>query len=73
MPWCDPCQKSWTPTSLNTDGTCPQCGEVVEVADGVEPSVSEESHKVPWHFWLVVIAISIYLLFRLFQLVLWIF
>jgi len=73
MPWCDPCQKSWTPTSLKADGTCPQCGESVDLVPMPEPPTAAETHRIPWHFWLVVIAISIYLLFRLFQLVLWVF
>ncbi len=68
MPWCEECEKSWTPTSLQADGTCPQCGERVESTPGVD----HKPRKIPWHFWLMVGAISIYLTYRLIQLVLWI-
>ncbi len=69
MPWCEPCEKSWTPTSLNADGTCPHCGEAV---DGTE-HISQPPHRAPWHFKLMVVTITVYLAYRLFQLVLWIF
>jgi len=68
MPWCEPCEKSWTPTSLNADGTCPQCGRPVEGGGHVD---DVEKRKVPWHFWLMVGVISVYLTYRLIQLVLW--
>jgi len=29
MPWCEHCAKFWTPSSMNTDGTCPRCGRVL--------------------------------------------
>jgi len=68
MPWCGPCEKNWTPTSLNADGTCPQCGQNVEGGGHVDTA---ETHKIPWHFWLMVGVISVYLIYRLAQLVLW--
>jgi len=54
---------------MNPDGTCPQCGESVESAGHVKVA---ETRKAPWHFKLMVGVISIYLAYRLVQLVLWI-
>jgi len=31
-----------------------------------------EKRKVPWHFWLMVAVISVYLTYRLIQLVFWV-
>jgi len=69
MPWCEPCEKSWTPTALNADGTCPTCGRPV---DGGGHVADAEKRKAPWHFWLMVAVISVYLTYRLIQLVLWV-
>ncbi len=38
MPFCEECAKYWTPNSMNEDGTCPQCGELVE-----EPHVHDDA------------------------------
>lgn len=32
MPWCEACAKYMAPSAMNADGTCPQCGRVVQVA-----------------------------------------
>ena len=32
MPWCEACAKYLAPSAMNVDGTCPQCGRVVQVA-----------------------------------------
>ena len=34
MPWCEACSKDWTPNSMNDDGSCPQCGQVMVDEDG---------------------------------------
>lgn len=39
------------------DGSCPSCGRVL----AEEP---EEAGKVPWHFWVLVTATGLYLLWR---------
>jgi len=56
MPWCEDCAKFWTPTSMNSDGSCPTCGRAIG-----EPA------KVPWHFKLLVLATVLYLGFRAWQ------
>ena len=62
MPWCDDCAKFWNPNSMPPDGTCPTCGAVI--ADAPDPSV-------PWHFWLLLGALVLYLGWRLVQGVQW--
>jgi hypothetical protein len=64
MPWCEPCAKYWTPNAMNEDGTCPQCGEVV---DEQHVHVEEEDLGAPWHFKLMVVALVAYLGWRFFQ------
>ncbi len=65
MPWCEPCAKYWTPNAINDDGTCPRCGEqVVEPAQHVDGAADE---KAPWHFKLMVVALVVYLSWRLVQ------
>lgn len=63
MPWCEPCEKNWTPSSLGEDGTCPDCGEPVEGTPGVD----HVPHTTPWHFWVGVSIAAAYLLWRAIQ------
>jgi hypothetical protein len=58
VPWCEDCSKFWNPNSMPPDGTCPTCGELIG-----EPPDS----KVPWHFWLLIGALVIYLGYRMVQ------
>jgi hypothetical protein len=62
VPWCDECSKFWSPNTLPPDGTCPTCGRVI----GELPDT-----KVPWHFWILVAALVIYLGWRLVQGIEW--
>jgi hypothetical protein len=62
MPWCDDCSKYWTPNSLPPDGTCPTCGEVI---------ADPPDDRVPWHFWILVVGVTVYLGWRLVQLFQW--
>ena len=72
MPFCEPCAKYWTPNSMNEDGTCPQCGELVEEPhvhqdeDGEDKGGDDE--KTPWHFKLLVGTLVVYLSWRFWQL-----
>jgi hypothetical protein len=69
---------------MNLDGSCPQCGRVVQIAS-IHGSVTaknldlrklarsgtdanEEDVRVPWHFKLLVGALVIYLSWRVVQL-----
>lgn len=45
------------------DGTCPSCGRSI-----AEPP---KSSRVPWHFWILVVALVLYLGWRLVEGVGW--
>jgi hypothetical protein len=62
VPWCDPCSQYYTPNSLTPEGACPTCGE-----DLSKQKEIEAPEKVPWHFWLLLAAATIYLGWRLIQ------
>lgn len=69
MPWCERCSRFYNPNSVAPDGTCVNCG-----ADIAPPPTAEEqaeATKVPWHFWLLVVALVIYLGWRLIQGIQW--
>jgi hypothetical protein len=59
MPWCESCDHFYNPNTVQSDGTCPECGE--QIAD---PEDSAKAAKVPWHFWLMVSAAGVYLGWR---------
>ncbi len=63
MPWCEPCEKNWTPTSVGADGRCPDCGQPLEGTPGVVHTPA----KTPWHFWVGVAAAGGYLVWRAFE------
>lgn len=52
------------PSAMNDDGTCPKCGNLVEA-----PTPAEGDEKAPWHFKLLVVAVVIYLGWRLIDLI----
>lgn len=66
MPWCEECAKYYTPNSVNPDGSCPRCGDVLQLGEHAEhsdePSADESA---PWHFKLMVVAVVAYLGWRL--------
>jgi hypothetical protein len=64
MPWCEDCARYLTPTSLGPDGTCPTCQR--QLAD------PKKAPRVPWHFWLLLIALVLYLGWRLVQGIDWV-
>ena len=63
MPWCEPCAKYWTPNAMNDDGTCPTCGE--QVVAGHEHGDPAADEKAPWHFKLMIVALTAYLGWRI--------
>lgn len=80
MAWCEPCSKFFNPRSTPDDGTCPDCGAVLEPEHAAHVSVdTDEGHdieplpKVPWHFWLGVAAMVGYLGWRLIEGIVWVF
>ncbi len=73
MPWCDTCSKFWTPTAMRADGTCPSCGRLLEAPTrkATGAAAGDERDRVPWHFWVLVVAVVAYLGWRLVELVIW--
>ncbi len=64
MPWCEPCAKYWTPNAINDDGTCPTCGEQVVEAHEHADGHAATDEKSPWHFKLMIVALVVYLSWR---------
>ncbi len=77
MPWCDTCDRFYNPNSVSADGSCPTCGTALPKATRAErrqatqTDTAEEPSRVPWHFWILVVALVIYLGWRLVQLIGW--
>jgi hypothetical protein len=66
MPYCDDCEKYWTPSSMNEDGSCPRCGADLEAPQPSDDGVERE--RVPWHFKLMIVALVGYLAYRFVEL-----
>lgn len=68
MPYCDDCDKYWTPNSMNEDGTCPKCGTDLDPpkdpSSDVASGTTDDDEGVPWHFKLMIVALVIYLGYR---------
>ena len=64
MPYCDDCQKYWTPSSMNDDGTCPRCGANLDEPHVAAGERAADDEKTPWHFKLMVVALVAYLGWR---------
>lgn len=67
MPWCESCSRFYNPRSVAPDGTCTTCGSFI----AEPPAEGDEEYKVPWHFKLLVVALVIYLGWRLVQTIIW--
>ena len=72
MPWCEECAKYYTPNSVRTDGSCPTCGDTIQLPEGHDherdPSAAAaDDEKTPWHFKLLVGMTVVYLGWRLVQ------
>ena len=67
VPWCETCDRFYNPNNVAPDGTCVKCGRFI--ADAPDPE--SEDAKVPWHFWLLVAALVIYLGWRLVQFIIY--
>lgn len=66
MPWCDECSHFYNPNTLTAEGDCPEGHHVADPEPDDEPGT-----KIPWHFWLLVVALVIYLGWRLIQGIQW--
>ncbi|HYI61020.1 MAG TPA: hypothetical protein VEW93_04360 [Acidimicrobiales bacterium] len=70
MPWCDGCDRFYNPSSLAMDGTCKECGAFIASPDD-EPD-RERSGRAPWHFYVLMVALVVYLGWRLIQGIGWV-
>jgi len=68
MPWCEGCSRFYNPNSMAPDGTCATCGAFI----AEPPEGGEQAAHVPWHFWILVLALALYLGWRLVQGLAWI-
>jgi hypothetical protein len=67
VPWCEDCSRFYNPTTLSEAGDCPEGHHVAD------PAEEEDVPKVPWHFWLLLAGLVLYLGWRLIQGVGWLF
>jgi hypothetical protein len=67
MPWCETCSRFFNPNSLATDGTCPSCGRAVDDASWVATA----PEMAPGHFKLLLVAVVVYLVWRVIQMIGW--
>jgi len=78
MPWCEVCDRFYTPSTLTTEGDCPEGHHVADPEDAAhlvqstaEPREEEPEPKVPWHFWLLLVSVVVYLGWRAWEGVEW--
>lgn len=77
MPWCERCDRFLSPNTVQADGTCPSCGRPVDPTStatdpsAVDPGPEGEEVRAPWHFWLMVAGVALYLGWRLVEGILW--
>ena len=76
MPWCQDCDRFYNPNSLTASGDCPSCGRSLAAQAVATEHRPEKLRKfndepAPWHFKVVVVCVSVYLGFRLFQGIFW--
>lgn len=72
MPFCETCDRFYNPNTLNADGTCPTCGRQVAEPSSDRATVDTATPPTPWHFKLLVLAVVLYLGWRLVQGLVWV-
>jgi hypothetical protein len=73
VPWCSECDRFYNPNSLTTTGDCPTCGRALGEEQPAKPEKLRKfsDEPAPWHFKALVVCVSVYLGFRLFQGIFW--
>lgn len=78
MPWCEACDRFYTPSTLSTAGDCPEGHHVAEPdapstlpQSTAEPREEEPDPKVPWHFWVLLVSAVVYLGWRAVEGIIW--
>jgi hypothetical protein len=81
MPWCEDCAKYWAPSAMRPDGACPTCGRVLQetprqpiTAKNLDVRALAEGDdgeevRAPWHFKILMVALAVYLAWRVVDLV----
>jgi hypothetical protein len=83
LPWCDDCSKFWNPPDMGAGRACPSCGRVLVTSGGAEeaghtpatsggPTSLTRAKGAPWHFKLMVVGVTVYMLYRIYWLIEWI-
>jgi hypothetical protein len=67
VPWCAPCSRFLSPSTVNRDGSCPTCGTPVDIGGGSARRLG----RAPWHLKLLIVLFALYLAYRLAQGVEW--
>ena len=84
VPWCDACDRFLSPSTVRADGSCPSCGRSVDPGRArAEPTgatevatvaeADDELGPLPWHLKLLAGALAVYLGYRAFQGIEWVF
>ena len=47
MPWCETCDRFLSPSSVQTDGTCPSCGRTVDAGRAHAPGAQTLGTPAP--------------------------
>lgn len=68
VPWCDQCDAFVAESDVVGERDCPTCGRKVDTSDRGAPRTA----KAPWHFWLLVIGVVLYLGWRLIEGIVWV-
>jgi hypothetical protein len=61
VPWCEDCSTFWNASTVASDGACPTCGTTMPAA----------RKGVPWHFKLMLAALGVYMVYRIYWLAEW--
>lgn len=65
MPFCEGCHRFYNPNTLTAEGDCPAGHHVAD------PGTPETPAPVPWHFWVMLAALVVYLAWRFAEVVGW--
>jgi len=68
MPWCEDCAKYWAPSAMTAEGRCPTCGRELDPPGAGGDETDHGDERAPWHFKLLVVAVVVYLVWRIYQL-----
>lgn len=75
MPWCETCDRYLAPNALTQDGECPECGTQSEIEQSTQNKKGKKGtkkrkfkiSKIPWHLWILIVVLGIYLSWRIVQ------